>query len=165
MIIFIGVLSLPLVNCDEKKMAPTQIGGSLVNHSSCKSSKSGLILNDVPDSISCINYMYDKDSKTLSLSHLNAGFNCCPESLYCKISINADTIMIEEFEKNNACDCNCLFDLDYELSGVEKKSYFLKFTEPYALDQEPLLFEIDLSAQIEGSYCVTRTQYPWGMMK
>ena len=162
--VLIVLVCLQFNSCDEKKNT-TELNGGLVNHSECKSSKSALIMSDVADSVSCINYIFDQELKTLYLTHLNAGFNCCPESLYCKITLNVDTLIIEELEKSSNCNCNCLFDLDFELTGVENQSYYIKFIEPYASGQTPLLFEIDLSGTHEGSYCVTRTQYLWGIMK
>jgi hypothetical protein len=160
----IVLFCLQFHSCDEKKTS-NGLNGGLVNHSECKSSKSALVLNDVPDSVSCINFIYDEEEKTLYLTHLNAGFNCCPGSLYCQIKQSNDTVIIEEFEKSSMCDCNCLFDLDYELSGVEKQSYIIKFIEPYLSGQTPLIFELDLTGKPDGSYCVSRNQYPWGIIK
>lgn len=158
----IALFCLQLSSCEDKKSQVT-LNGGLVNHSECKSSKSAMVLSDVPDSVSCVNFIYDEDGKTLFLSHLNAGFNCCPESLYCRIEQKNDTIIIEEFEKSSLCSCNCLFDLDYELTGVEKQIYVIQMIEPYANNQNHLMFEIDLSHVNDGSFCVTRKQYPWGI--
>jgi hypothetical protein len=41
--------------------------------------------------------------------------------------------------------------------------YTIKFIEPYASEQLPLLFGIDLKENSSGEYCVVREGYPWGM--
>jgi hypothetical protein len=99
----------------------------------------------------------------LTVKHINAGFNCCPDSLYCKVDLEGDTILIQELENSTLCHCNCLYDLVIEIKGIDLKKYHVKFIEPYVADQNKLLFEIDLTEDSTGSYCVTRQQYPWGI--
>jgi hypothetical protein len=136
------------------------ISGQLIKHTSCKDNfKSASEIT--PDSLSCIDYYFDQNK--LSLKHINAGFNCCPERLWCNISLKNDTIIVQEFEKSALCDCNCLYDLDMEVTGVTAKKYILKFVDPYCGEQEKLIFEIDLIKETEGLFCVTRKQYPWGI--
>jgi hypothetical protein len=96
------------------------------------------------------------------MTHINSGFNCCPEKLYCEVSVNNDTVIISEFEKEQGCNCNCLFDLDIELSGFDQNKYIVKFVEPYTIGQEQLIFEMDLATDVEGEYCGVRKGYPWG---
>jgi hypothetical protein len=83
--------------------------------------------------------------------------------LYCKIELIGDTIQIQEYETASACRCNCLYDLDIEIEGVDLSKYQIKFVEPYAGDQAELIFWIDLTDEISGSYSVTRKNYPWGV--
>jgi hypothetical protein len=79
------------------------ISGQLIKHTSCKDNfKSASEIT--PDSLSCIDYYFDQNK--LSLKHINAGFNCCPERLWCNISLKNDTIIVQEFEKSALCDCN-----------------------------------------------------------
>ena len=140
------------------------ITGQLVNNSTCKDDlKSTSDIIKTPDSLSCVEYSFDKKKNQLSIKHINAGFNCCPDSLYCKVDLIGDIIQIQEFEKAAQCDCNCLYDLDIEINGVVLKNYQVKFIEPYLADQIKLIFKIDLTNDTSGSYCVTRKQYPWGM--
>lgn len=136
------------------------ISGTLLSHSECKSGKKSA---DVADSISCVNYSYDAAQKVLQLTHVNAGFNCCPEKISCRFSVKGDTITITEQERSALCSCDCLFDLEMELSGVEAKCYRIVISEPYAEGMEPLDFEVDLASVPEGSFCVNRKSYPWGM--
>ncbi|MBN2349394.1 MAG: hypothetical protein JXJ22_11175 [Bacteroidales bacterium] len=148
----------------EKENNPNLLSGQLIDYSTCKNDlKSASLLTETPDSLSCIEYSFNTESNKLTLKHINAGFNCCPESLYCNISSDGDTIVIREFEANALCHCNCLYDLDFELSGIETKDYHIKFIEPYAEEQAEIYFTIDLNTSPAGSYCVTRKQYPWGV--
>lgn len=136
--------------------------GQLTGHTGCKTYQKSISFPDSSDTLSCIEYFYDVKNYKLSLKHINAGFNCCPESLYCLISLRNDTIFFEEHEKIPGCHCDCLFDLNLEIIGVMAKRYFLKFIEPYCGEQEKLEFDIDLTTAQQGNYCVKRTRYPWG---
>lgn len=136
-------------------------GGSLVSHSACKSDKTFMSDSDIPDTVSCVEYAYDASSKKLTLTHINAGFNCCPGELSCDISLLGDTIVVEEKEETPACDCNCLYDLEISVDNVAQANYVIKFVELYCGDADRLIFDIDLSNEITGSYCVNRNNYPW----
>ena len=128
--------------------------GELVNYSDCKNLK---IFEKGTDSESCIEYSYDKQNKTLTLKHINSGFNCCPENLYCEIDISADTVIIA------LCNCNCLYDMDIEIINLESGKYFIKVNEPYYDGQDILFFNIDLNSETTGSFCVDRYNYPWNI--
>ena len=122
---------------------------------SCKGSK----VND--NSQSCVQYAFDQDNRMFILKHVNAAFNCCPDSIWCTIAYSNDTIIIQEFEKNFGCKCDCLYDLNLEISGLEPEKYYLKFVEPYSGDQDQLWFPIDLTDQKQGECCVARSLYRW----
>ncbi|MBN2521786.1 MAG: hypothetical protein JXB24_00850 [Bacteroidales bacterium] len=145
----------------EEDPPSSEISGRLISNTGCKSFESDNVKNNIPGTVSCINYVLDPTTGELLVKHVNAGFNCCPDSLYCIISVDGDTIVIEEFEKDGLCDCLCLFDLDIKLEGVIPKEYYMKVIEPYVEDEEKLYFDLDLSDSLEGTYCVTRVQYPW----
>jgi hypothetical protein len=49
------------------------------------------------------------------------------------------------------------------VKGVGAKKNQFKFIEAYCGEQEKLEFPIDLPALEQGSYCVTKTNYPWGI--
>lgn len=146
-------------NSESKKQI--SLSGNLVSHSDCKSSQSNTFMM-TPDSLSCAEYSWDVLTNKLAIKHKNAGFNCCPDTIYCQIALNQDTIVIQEIESNAACECECLFDLDIEIEEVGARKFQIKFIEPLCGDQEQLIFEIDLATQTEGSYCVRRDHYPWG---
>lgn len=153
------VVLLSEVSCENER----SLAGSVVSRSDCKSSKSFSKGAETEDTLSCINYTYDSYSKKLALDHINAAFNCCPGKVTCKASISGDTVIIKELESAPMCDCDCLFDLKMSFEGLDKQTYFIKIIEPYAGDQEELFFAVDFRHVPEGSFCVTRKQYPWGM--
>ena len=159
-------IGITVVSCEEERnnIKELPLTGELISHSACKSGfKSTSAKIDTPDSLSCIHYSFDGLTNKLTIKHSNAGFNCCPDSLYCTISLMADTIVIQEFEAGAPCRCNCLYDLDIEINGVDNKKYQIQLMEPYASEQAEILFEIDLAKHNEGSFCVTRKQYPWAI--
>ncbi len=160
--IFFLFLIYALSSCESEVYKQHEISGKVVNDTGCKNLKSE-VATATPDTLSCVKYSYHSSSGKLKLIHINTGFNCCPESLYCTVFLYSDTIEIREYEKSALCDCNCLYDLDIELSGVLNKKYVLKFIEPYAASHEKIIFNVDLSTYPDGSYCVVRKGYPWGM--
>ena len=158
------MISLVLISC-EKSTGDGQHGpieGEVVSYTGCKEFKSTLQPEDYNSNTSCVTYTYNSKSKKLSLKHINAGFNCCPGVLYCIIQVSGDSIIITEFEEAAQCYCNCLFDLNIIVTGVEKDNYIIKFDEPYCGDQQKLIFDIDLGKTSSGEYCVNREIYPWG---
>jgi hypothetical protein len=162
----ISLFGLIIISCEknndnDKKLIIT---GQLISNSTCKNDlKSSSQVVATPDNLTCVEYSFDKEKSKLTIKHINSGFNCCPDSLYCKVKLKGDTIMIQEFEKSALCKCNCLYDLDIEVNSVEMKNYQIKFIEPYVGEQTKLIFDIDLTKDSNGTFCVTRNQYPWGM--
>jgi hypothetical protein len=149
-------------SCEKGGQTITGLSGKLTSHTGCKSFKSTGLESDTPDTLSCVEYTLNEAENKLIIKHINSGFNCCPESLYCDIELKSDTIYIHEHETDGLCDCLCLFDLDIEITGVDAKKYQVVFIEPYALDQAELEFEADLTNNPSGSFCITRKKYPWG---
>lgn len=140
----------------EKEVIQPDISGELLSHSKCKS---------YAGNESIVTYYYDDSTGALNLMHINAGFNCCPDSLHCIVEYDNDTIFILEREKRKPemalCKCYCLMDIEIVLTGVLKKSYILKFDELYAEDN--IEFNIDLPNTSSGTYVVERNYYPWGL--
>jgi len=159
------LLLLTLCSCKQDPENPKELNLSvklLTEDPECNHLKSAETIRITPISQSCIEYSFDQSTKKLLIKHLNAGFNCCPESLWCTVTYRNDSIVIQEFEKHMGCKCNCLYDLDIEIEGVESGKYQLRMIEPYVGNQEKLSFELDLRTQIQGAFCVARKQYPWG---
>lgn len=157
------LLSL-LFSCTPEPENPTEMDLTirLLGNPQCNGVKSDGRIVRTPNSQSCVEYAFDQDNRKLMLKHLNAGFNCCPESLWFVVTYRNDSIVIQEFEKNTGCKCNCLYDLDIEVEGLEPGKYQLCLIEPYLGTQQPLTIELDLLAQKQGSFCVSRNIYPWG---
>lgn len=164
-LIIAGLITLFFIAACEKKASDEDqiISGRLISNSECKGLKSIFLTSSTPDSISSVEYNYHASNNKLMLKHINAGFNCCPGILTCDFRLNADTIIIQEYEEVAQCHCDCLYDLTIEIDGIETKKYQIKFIEPYATNLAPLIFELDLTSIISGSYSVVRKQYPWGI--
>jgi hypothetical protein len=159
------LLLLTLCSCQKEPENQKELNLSvklLTEDPECNHLKSAGIIRSTPNSQSCIEYSFDQSTKKLLIKHINAGFNCCPESLWCTATYRNDSIVIQEFEKHIGCKCNCLYDLEMEVEGVESGNYQLRVIEPYLGTQKPLIFTLDLKSQKQGSFCVTRKQYPWG---
>jgi hypothetical protein len=164
---FIALLiGFSFCSCEKEKANNKQLNltGRLISKSACKSNlKLTFGISDTSDSLSCIEYSFDNLANKLTIHHINAGFNCCPDSIYCKVSLSNDTITIREFEKGGLCNCDCIYDLTIEVNGVALKKYLINLIEPYANDLEKLISVVDFSKDKIGSFCVTRKQYPWGV--
>ena len=138
--------------------------GRLVGRTDCKGSggvKTGTAAGPT-SSQECIEYDYDGRG-VLRLKHVNAGFNCCPGTVSADIEISGDTIRISESESSSLCDCSCLYDLSYEIAALASGVYRISVIGPYQPEEgPPLEFLLDLDQASTGSFCVQRTQYPWG---
>jgi hypothetical protein len=136
--------------------------GILVNYYGCKEFQKGTVIDSTPPDQDCIEYQYDGES-VLQLKHVNAGFNCCPE-IAANITIEDNTITIEEIEISGECYCLCLFDVDYEISNLPPGVYTIKVNGLYLEEgDEPLEFTVDLASSPSGIFCVYRDHYPWGI--
>jgi len=162
--LFILALSLLLINCrhdkDNNEDLPTS--GKLVKHSECKTFESQSKQLNSSTNQSCARYSFNPATNKLIINHINAGFNCGYGSIYCTFSVVRNVIIIEEFEKVSAANCECLFDLEIEITGIEAEVYQIIFIEPYINNQQPLNFQVNLARLPEGEYCVPRNKYPWG---
>jgi len=143
--------------------------GEIINTSKCKSyaSSSTKALGDITgisSSQDCIEFSYDGIEK-LSLRHINAALNCCPEEIVSDIQVVDGTITIVEDEILNevtgGCDCMCLYDIDYEINNLPPGEYSFFVKGPYAYGDD-IEFSADLVNEPSGIFCVTRYNYPWG---
>jgi hypothetical protein len=105
-----------------KELPSTGAGpvGELVGWTGCKGS-TGLSAPPKAEAraagTECVEYEYDGRS-VLRLKHVDAGFNCCPGTISADIDIDGREILITERESSSLCDCNCLFDVNYEIVAV-----------------------------------------------
>jgi len=137
--------------------------GRLVARTDCKDSGgASTAAADPTSSQECVQYDYD-GARLLRLRHINAGFNCCPGTLSADIDIAGGTIRIAERESSSLCDCNCLYDLTYEIAPLTPGRYRIVVHGPYQTEEDPpLAFDVDLDRAVTGVFCVERTHYPWG---
>lgn len=109
----------------------------------------------------CVAYEHD-GSSLLTIEHSNAVFNCCADSAAVAVRVARDTLFIEEsqyFVHTDACRCVCPYDFNYEIPEVLPGVYTVLVIGPYAADlDDTLSFEIDLTDDATGVYCVTS---PW----
>ncbi|MBD3178891.1 MAG: hypothetical protein GF417_04430 [Candidatus Latescibacteria bacterium] len=134
--------------------------GVMIDYSGCKSAITEISDVEVPGCLDCVLCLYT--GNTLTLKHLNAGFNCCPEELLADITVSNDTIRIVEIETEGLCDCNCLFDLEYEFSNIDPGEYTVIIEEPYRCpEDEPMVFELELPCLPNFCHCEKRSCYPW----
>ena len=140
--------------------------GRLISRTNCKSSlptNSQAAMTVRAASQECVEYVYDGKS-ALRLKHVNAGFNCCPGTVSADIQVLGGEIRIREKESSSLCDCNCLYDLDYEFTGVAPGITRISVVGPYQPEGDPPLeFLVDLGGAASGSFCVERTRYPWSI--
>jgi hypothetical protein len=110
---------------------------------------------------SCIKYTYVGDS-LLTLSHLNAGFNCCPENFAVDIEVKGDSLIVREEDVKQLCRCNCLYNLDILVHNLPADTYHVRIVEPYVQgDEARLVFDLHLKSETEGQFCVTRPEAWW----
>jgi hypothetical protein len=163
--VFAAIFLFALVpGCDTENPAELifdlKPGAELVRATGCKSfaSPAG---SEAAAEEDCFTYRL-AEGNVLLLTHVNAAFNCCPGEIGADILIKNDTITIVEGESESACDCLCLYDLDYRFENIVAGTYTIRFVEPYRPDaDEPLQTTIDLAASPSGTFCVERTAYPW----
>ena len=62
----------------------------------------------------------------LHIKHVNALFNCCPDTIKADVNMENNIVTIVESETNPICDCICDYDLEYTLGPLTSgKEYIL----------------------------------------
>lgn len=117
-----------------------------------------------PPNQDCVEYSFDGES-VLQLTHINAGFNCCPR-IFADITVEGNLITVTEGETFDpdvgGCYCLCLFDVGYEIPNLSPGVYTIKVIGLYLeLGDVYLEFTADLTTSPTGMYCLTRDHYPW----
>ncbi len=151
------IVILFLIRCDRTDTtAPGFPEGRMTAASACKQTA----LNDDPKaSQECIRFTFARNS-ILEIKHINSGMNCCPGSVFATVRIDGGSIVIREYEGTDAmpCDCLCLYDFDYEITGLEKSEYILNIQCPLA---DPFECRLDLEHLRTELLCIDRNRYPW----
>ena len=117
----------------------------------------------VPKNKECVEAEYSSQNKILRLTHVNAGFNCCPGVISAEITIEDDAISIVEKQSQAGCRCNCLYDVKYELRNIDSGAYEFTITGPLTGGDQsppPLKFSLDLNKSAD-EFCLERNFYPW----
>jgi len=141
------------------------VSGALVSHTDCKSGDGAALADPTPSNQSCMDYQYDSEG-TLTFTHVNAGFNCCPTALLAEFDFAPEVITVTEIEDltGGGCHCLCLFDLQMQITGLPPGTYRMIVNEPYRDSADPpFVFDLDLTGPTSGSVCVERDYYPWGL--
>lgn len=136
--------------------------GTLVDHSGCITSDDRGAW--VPNTVECVEYLYDGIG-TLQLTHTNALFNCCFDSLTADIDIGDNIIDIVEHEHpfGGMCDCICLYDINYEILNLPPAVYTIRVSNVYMENYgngEIIEFTVDLTQSLSGIYCIERPYLP-----
>ncbi len=130
-------------------------GGEVIGFGECK------IFEKESSDQDCLFYEYDGQG-LLTLSHVNAAFNCCPGQIVADISVEDGIIVISESETEPQCDCICLFDVDMEVHYLPPGQYTIQVNELYlGPGDEPLYLTVDFTGPNSGSLCLPRANYPW----
>ena len=154
--------------CEARSQYPwgSEPVGTVTGMSGCKSHGVGAATDPAPADQSCIDLQYD-GAGTLTFTHVNAGFNCCPQLISAQFNFDGSTITVTEYEQFGpwgGCLCDCLFDIQFQITLLPPGEYHLVFVEPYRDPTEPALdFTVDLTQATNSETCVTRLIYPWGL--
>jgi hypothetical protein len=154
--LFITGEGIGLLPCPDPSGDPN---GYLFTMSDCKYDFAAASGNAEEDE-TCIQWTYTNGR--LYLTHLNAGFNCCPKTEF-NIAVDGNAITITEIETEGLCDCLCLFDIRFVIDNLPADVYTITVVEAYRNPGDPILASvIDLGVHASGLFCRPRTGYPWG---
>lgn len=94
-------------------------------------------------------YSYDTLSKLCRIHAFDRSFSCCPALNASAQYKNNDTILVSFYDMNvgEQCDCMCYFDVSTMVNGMKEDKL-------YHFNVDGLVFDVDLSKQIEG--CIYR---------
>lgn len=155
-LIFTPLLALFLmVSCDNT--GPGDMNARYLGRTDCKPLTT---IEEFDSGVECIEYSYQNGH--LSIKHVNAGLNCCPDPMNASITVDNGTIIIDESKAANGCKCNCLFDIDYKIDNLPAGTYKIVIKPFLELgSHKPLEGTIDLKNSQSGYYCAERSGYPW----
>ena len=143
--------------------------GGVTAFSECKAfngdrSVNGRDISGLPEDKAGVEYEYD--IALLRLTHVNAGFNCCPGELSADIIVRDATIEIHEQQEKNGCRCDCLYDIEFEIWGLVPGEYTIKIVEPLLPPgNEEITFAVDLSEPKHGKLHRRPTRLPVGKVR
>ena len=115
MVIIAGLLYI-IIGCGDSNNTVTEpeltpLMGSTVSAGDCKVFEDFHAGDGIGSDQDCIEFEYDGEG-VLSIKHINAAFNCCPDSFGVEVHLEGDVITIVEQEYlTNPCFCLCLYDM------------------------------------------------------
>ena len=152
--VLVLILALFLFNsCKENSSGPPF--GFTVFHTDCKQA----VLESKNNG--CLVYSCDRIGN-ISIHHINAGFNCCPDDFDVPVSVSGSSIIIDETGVDGNCYCECLYDLSFTLTGLKPGKYTVIVKEPLLpAGDTALVLDIDVPTQKYAEKCAGRSAYPW----
>ena len=159
-LIALAVVALLFAACGDNSTGPGDSqspAGRSTGFDGCKSPLAARAPGSRATDQACLEYVYDGQS-VLQLTHVNAIFNCCPDSVGGQVRIEDQNITIDEAEwLSLPCDCICPFDVDYEIVDLPPGTYTIRVNEMYLFEGAEILeFTVDLVENPSGSFCVER---------
>jgi len=149
-----------LIDCGSYDACPAPgAAGRLVASSGCGGFIEGKGGGGAAGTGECVEYSWS--AGVLSLRHRDLGLSCCVD-VAAGISVDGGTIEIAESEApwpDGPCKCLCLYDADYEVTGLVPGPCLIRFTGSLGGDLEIL---IDTGKEPSGTVCAERSAYPWG---
>lgn len=61
----------------------------------------------------------------LYIRHINATFNCCPDTMKVTAVISGNRLIVNEREIVPRCNCTCRYDLEYKIGPLSTQKYTL----------------------------------------
>lgn len=164
-IVFCTLFIVCIGSCKNNSITNEAPIGFFIGNSQCKNNPTLTPTSQAVHSsnIDCLQYQYD-GSRILTIKHINAAFNCCPQKISASIDITSNTITIIENEAASQCSCLCLFDLELRIENLPRGSYYIHVIEPYVNSGDAVMgFNVSLNTQVNDQFCIERNQYPWGL--
>ncbi|MBR9977109.1 MAG: hypothetical protein KFH87_03390 [Bacteroidetes bacterium] len=154
-----------LLGCDQETGAPVtespEVSGSLLWAEGCKSE---VTRGDADRNSTCMRFDYDAGKQQLTLHHVNAAFNCCPEEIIVEVEKEDNVIRIIESQRGPNCRCDCLYDLAILVEHVPAAAYMIIVEETRRNEKDTRIeFAVDLNVETDGIHCVPRNHYPYGL--
>jgi hypothetical protein len=81
-----------------------------------------------------LEWSYNADEETLTVTHGNVTFNCCPDDFHNWAEIEGNTIMLHEteyFEGDDICACMCPHTLTTHIPDIAHGTYTLEIYGGY----------------------------------
>ncbi len=147
------ILLIGGVRCEKEKINTIQLRdfsytGCKGNSDMTKQSVSEAIFKDQE----YIEYMAIEDGY-LHIKHINAQFNCCPDTIMVNFSVDNNSVVITEDEQIPKCNCFCDYDLEYNIGPLSSKKYTILI---YKGNLEQTKFNIKYNSSIKGKITIKK---------